>query len=431
MVELTPKPKNEAAAKHGRSQASKRSAAVMDVSGGGRKPQAGASPSNTAPANYTGVQILRSGVDSLYVSYLGELPAKHENHLENLKSLAQSEDPMEQAKATWLLADHPFAIRGRGKGKFPFLLADNWYHLQVSRSSAQKLPLVYAQIASELLTRSGVRASVRTLTNVVSVLAGKVIHPQISRVDLCVDFTTNLDLGGIPTADWITRAVLQTQHFSKGQFSGYTFGLGGPLSCRLYDKTLEIEKSKKEYLKLLWAAQGWDEVSPVWRLEFQYRGPILREASVRSLEELENKMNGLWSYASCKWLQLKQSLEGDTNRTRWPLYPEWEALQQASFGDYPTEPILRVYKRMVPSDDSLFINGLGGLTSFMAREGILSVDEAMPRYIDAARTFHRQRSRETDKTLTTYVREKVEQKRTRFAARGLSEYGTDGQRKEV
>ncbi|MCW8887035.1 MAG: hypothetical protein OQK12_17555 [Motiliproteus sp.] len=396
-----------------------RETAIPDTGSGNLEQAAGASPSNTAPPNYTELRILRQGVDSLYLSYAGSLTENYDTQLELLKALAQSQDGTEQADAYLYLADHSFTVQPKGRGRFPFLLTDNWYQLQISRQKADKLPLAYVQIASMLLTICGVDRSVGPLNNVVSVLAGKVIHPTVSRVDLCVDFTTDLDLEHIPQDHWVTRATKHSRYYDQKQFSGFTFGKRGAISCRLYDKTLEIQQSQKTYLYDLWKEQGWDEVAPVWRLEFQFNREILSEVGIRSIKDLNSDLNRLWAYA-VKWLQLKIP-QADGNQSRWPVHSFWEAIKEVDFNGGPNEPALRIRKDRSPSDRSLFVNGLGSLTSFMAREGIQKIDEALEKYLDKARIYHRQLHQRTGKTLNTYVREKVEQKRTRYAARAATE----------
>lgn len=413
--------KNQASDNGAASQTHAQREPAMSSGGSGDLGQAaGASLSNTAPSNYTGLRILRSGVDSLYVSYAGSLTENYETQLELLKALAQSQDCSDQASACLFLVDHSFTVKSKGRGRFPFVLADNWYQIQLSRSASDKMPLAYVQIASELLTLCGVDNAVSPLNNVISVVAGKVIHPTISRVDLCVDFVTDLDLESIPQSHWITRATRHARFYDQGQFSGFTFGQGGPISCRLYDKTLEIKKSQKTYLFDIWKEQGWDGESPVWRLEFQYQRELLGQVGIRSLLDLIQHLNALWTYSAHQWLQLKKP-QGDSNTTRWPVYPEWQSLLKAEFNDHSREAVQRIRKDTSPSDRSLFVNGLGGITSFMAREGLQTIDEALEKYLTKAHEYHRVESQRTGKTLPTYVREKVELKRTRYAARAATE----------
>ena len=56
-------------------------------------PSKGTPSSNTVPSQYNSDPfILRFGIDSLYLSYKGELSEAAENNLSKLKELAQSDD---------------------------------------------------------------------------------------------------------------------------------------------------------------------------------------------------------------------------------------------------------------------------------------------------------------------------------------------------
>ena len=379
----------------------------------------GASPSNTAPPNCTklieGTKVLRTGVDSLYLSYRGLLNPESEEMLLKLKMLAQSEDPEDKAKAVYELNDHHFEVKDKGKGRFPFVLVDNWYHLQVSRSSSQAMPMLYVQVASEILSRSGVRPSVINLTSVAMRLGKLDGLATVSRVDLCVDFVTNQDLTNLPRNSWVTRANLVSTHYEKNEFTGYTFGMGGRLSCRLYNKTLEIEKSGKDYFFPLWAEGGWDGESTVWRLEYQFKREILNEIGIRSVQDLQDKKGSLWSLANDGWLRLTLPLESDQTKSRWPNHPVWQILSNAPWGGDRDEPLYRSRKTRPPSEQHLFINGIGAITSFMALKGITGFDEGMAEFQRAAHDYHlRVRFPKTEKTLGIYAREKAAEKGRRF-----------------
>ncbi|WP_156899660.1 hypothetical protein [Marinobacterium litorale] len=291
----------------------------------------------------------------------------------------------------------------------------------MSSTRATRLPLAYVQIRSEVLTLAPLADILGSLNLAAEVLGGKVVQPKVSRVDLCVDFVTDYDLEALPRDHWITRAVGYARYYDRSRFSGLVFGQGGPISCRLYDKTLEIQKSQKTYLYELWKAQGWDGSSPVWRLEFQLKSQVLREVLIKSVPTLIERLNALWGYCTTAWLKLCEP-DGGANQSRWPLAPLWDDLSRAQFNEVPAIQLRRIRKDMSPSDQSLFVNGLGALTSFMAREGIGSIQEALPLYLEAATDYHRRNSRLTGKALAGYVREKVEQKRTRFNTRTVPEF---------
>lgn len=118
---------------------------------------AGAPPSNTAPPKYThpthpGFRLLRWAVDSLYLSYPGVLSEAWESRLLGLKLLAHSEDDELAAAAQVKIGEHLFEVSDRGQGRFPFLLVDNCFRIQVSSRNSRSLPLAYVQISSEALT---------------------------------------------------------------------------------------------------------------------------------------------------------------------------------------------------------------------------------------------------------------------------------------
>lgn len=379
----------------------------------------GASPSNTAPPNCKPstkeTKILRTGIDSLYLSYRGLLDPKAEEALLALKMLAQSEEPTDKAKAVYELNDHHFEVKDKGKGHFPFVLADNWYHIQVSRASSQSLPMLYVQIASEILSRSGITSSVINVNSMAMILGKLDGLPTVSRVDLCVDFVTEYDLSDFPRNSWVTRANLVSTHFERNEFTGYTFGMGGRLSCRLYNKSLEIEKSGKDYFLPLWKEGGWDGDSTVWRLEYQFKRSILNELGICTVQDLQDKQASLWSLANDGWLRLTLPQEADETRSRWPNHPVWDVLSNAQWGEDRDEPIYRSRKTRPPSEQHLFINGIGGITSLMAIKGITDFDQGMAEFQRAAHSYHhRVLFPKTAKSLRVYAREKAAEKARRF-----------------
>src|SRR5690606_38162917 len=140
----------------------------------------GAPPSNTAPANYigasTGIKILRCGVDSLYLTYQGQVERQVSDHLDYLKILAQSEDPENNARAVYEVGNHCFEVSRYGRGKFPYLLLDNWFDVEVSRHTTTRLPMSRVKIASELLTLGRVVPAVKSATGIVAAL-GNIDYP--------------------------------------------------------------------------------------------------------------------------------------------------------------------------------------------------------------------------------------------------------------
>ena len=377
----------------------------------------GAPPSNTAPSNCTdslsGTTILRAGIDSLYVSCKGRISENTEHLLRLSKELAQSPDSDVRAGAFLEFGDHRFQVMDKGKGRFPYVLADNWFHLQVSSRDATSLPMVYCQIRSEVLACESPKSVLLRLGGLLLEFSDDVAVLEVSRVDLCVDFVTSVDLGEIPDNYWVRRAASLNRYTKHDVFTGLMFGAGGDLAARLYDKSREIkEKSKKYFFYDLWASEGWDAESQVWRLEFQFRRPVLTELSIKSMGDLMDGLGSLWVYACGSWLQLCEPTN-DKTRSRWPLHPLWSFLMAADWGGV-VRSLWRVRTDRAPDDHYLFVHGLAGLSSFMAKEGISDVGKAVGQYIREARRYHSGRTLTDSNALDRYLLGKARLKATKF-----------------
>lgn len=386
--------------------------------GGDARPVEGAPPSNTAPGNYNSetFRAFRFGVDSLYLSYPGILAEYWDRKLADLKELAQSESEAQQALAQVVIGEHLFEVRDKGRGRFAYVLVDNCFHLQASNGRSKSLPLAYVQISSEYLAAVGVAQAEQSLRFIVNTL-GLVREPaNVSRGDLFVDFCADIGMDLFnPLEHWVTRTQSIDLHYRYGQFSGWSFGLGGEVSARLYDKTLEIEKkSRKFYLHELWRAAGWDGNSQVWRMEFQVKREALVSLDVLKVEHLLESQAGMWRYFTEDWLRLAVPSSTDGNQTRWPNHPLWSDIS-AAFRQESEQPKLARFSPMrLPSDASLFVNGLAGVTSFMAREGIADLGEGIGEYLHQAKKFHDTRYDVPNFGFERYVERKVKAKNRRY-----------------
>jgi len=374
-------------------------------------PSQGTPSSNTVPPQYKSDPfILRFGIDSLYLSYQGELSEDGENKLSDLKELAQSDNHKEQDKAQLAIGDHLFEVLDKGQKPFAFVLVDNWFRIAFSRRSSKSMPLAYIQVSSELLTFTPIGEITRDLEFVINSLACDVSTAKVSRADLFVDFTTQQNLDDIDITHWVTRTTLFDKHYIRPHFSGWSIGYKGDISARLYDKTLEIKKSGKDYLIPIWSEAGWNGEQNIWRLEFQFKREILDVLQSVSLENLLVNQGPLWRFACLDWLRLSRPNEKDSNASRWPLHPLWASLSKIAWNDNPDKSLKRIRKRRIPCDESLYINGIAGLTSFMALHGITDLHEGVKQYIRQAKTFHDARGRFSNESFISYISRKVREK---------------------
>lgn len=386
------------------------------------KSSEGTPPSNTVPVNYNPKTFhpLIHGIDSLYVSYPGVIAEDWDEKLANLKEIAQSENEMVQALAQVVIGDHTFEVKEKGKGRFSYVLVDNSFYIQASNGKSRALPMAYVQISSEYLAHVGVEQAEKSLQFIVNTL-GLVKEPaNISRVDLFVDFNADLQMDSFnPLESWITRTQSIDLHYRYSQFSGWSFGMGGQIGARLYDKTLEIEKkSKKFYIHELWKTKGWDGEQVVWRMEFEAKREVLKQLGIFKLNNLLELQSALWLYLTEDWLRLAIPSETDRNQTRWLNHPLWDSISNVFNQQQPDIKLKRYSTSRVPDDGRLFVHGLGGLTSFMAREGMDDLGEGIGEFFQRAKEFHKtQFIDKHDKNLQgieAYINRKVKSKNRRF-----------------
>ncbi len=213
---------------------------------------------------------------------------------------------------------------------------------------------------------------------------------------------------------WITRASSISNYSEGGLFTGWMIGAGGTLSSRLYDKTQELKKSHKDYLKPLWQGAGWDGELPVWRQEFQYRRELLDQLGVVKLYQVLHHLNGLWSYATTEWLRLAIPDPGDRNRSRWPIHPLWVALASIDWEAHGGPLLARFSYDRAPSRDWVMRMGLSVLTSLMAMEGVYDFREGMNLLSLSLYNHHSSRAIFEGVSLDQYLVEKVQAKGRKY-----------------
>jgi hypothetical protein len=125
-------------------------------------------------------------------------------------------------------------------------------------------------------------------------------------------------------------------------------------------------------------------------MEFQIKREALKALGVRTVPELVAKRHNLWQYLCEDFLRLAQPSETDRTRSRWSNHPLWDSMGACFLIDgLNSGKLSRFSPTRPPSDEHLFLNGLGALSSFMAREGITDTGEAIGEFFHQAEAFHR------------------------------------------
>jgi hypothetical protein len=342
----------------------------------------GSTPTNREPYNSNSeyFQLLRFGVDSLYLSYQGDIFPEVQERLTKLKQLAQHSEADQQALAQYSIAGHIFEVKDKGSSVFPFVLEDGAFRIQLSRSS-KRLPMAYVKLSSRYLSNVTPKEAEAHLRSILNELGTLTDLAHVSRLDLCADFVSHENMESWGREAWVTRGKQIAAYAVADQFTGWTIGLGGVIACRLYNKLLEIIESGRDDLLPLWLAAGWQAGDPIWRVEFQFRREVLAQHGLVRLDEVLSNLNGLWSYASTEWLRLTIPNPDDQTRSRWPAHPLWGYLSSV---DWETDggPLSRSFQATrLPDDKRIFSLGASSIASYMAKHGLTDYADGLDRYL--------------------------------------------------
>jgi hypothetical protein len=332
-------------------------------------------------------QVIWQGEDFLEVSFPGTVRREAAAQLAKLKTLAQSREVGDQAQAQIALGGSVFSVHDRGGGRlFPSVVSNACFYLKFADGCASKIPAAFGQVRSDYLFRVGASRALQELRRMVEELADLGGGETVSRIDLTADFTVDADIERFPRKAWVNRGSNSTAYAVGDQFSGLSFGLGGDISSRLYDKQLEIRtQSRKVQLFDVWLKNGWNPLCTPWRLEFQLRRPALQRFGLRSLEDVLRARETLWQYLTGEWLRLVTPSDSDSTRSRWATVPFWLDIGNLSWASeaVPLTPSGRL--NAAPQDKWIARQFWSVLSSAMAKAGITSLDEGMAHLVRMSR----------------------------------------------
>ena len=193
-------------------------------------------------------------------------------------------------------------------------------------------------------------------------LFGPHLFLQAAQLDLCVDVA-----GLEPPSDWlevfVSRArgkkAIEASQKERAHYTGHRLetilfsGHGRPVSCKLYNKGLEIRQHapEKVWFHDLWRKRGWDGETVVSRIEFSLERAGLHQMQLEDIYETLRNVKRVWAYCTQEWLRMVTP-GPDTNRTRWQTTAEWTLIQRAfeDYGDRALDalgPLVRTRHRAV------------------------------------------------------------------------------------
>jgi hypothetical protein len=277
-------------------------------------------------------QCLLAGVDSLdlgiYVDW-GEDWDRRFGEFEELKQRA-SDNGHKEPVLIECPDIAPFIVHASGKApmyRFHLQTSDGHIWIGKSRSPENNTPNVYVSLNSEPIWRDGLETVIARLQAGIAAMGAKVLTVQPSRADLCADFYAP---DGFNLYELVEQTVCDSGakiiRMDEGGLETYYVGSdGAAVRLRLYNKSREIEvHHDRAFFQEFWNVPP---MSKVWRVEFQLRRPYLKDNCVDSFDNLLSSRKSLWEFLVKYWVTIRTG--SDTNKSRRPLSPFWEAVQQA------------------------------------------------------------------------------------------------------
>ena len=283
------------------------------------------------------MRVVASGIDTLVIgflidSYVGVNDFEALTEAKNQAGERQFDKKGHSVE--WFGAEFSMAARGAMRYEWVMRNADVTVCIAREAKGGSIIPEVYVTFSSQNLWTNGVNGAVIEFERWLSKWA-VISGTKISRVDVCLDVAMPFPVIDIQheivsrarKKRRINESVKMEHHVDCRRDTGYRFG-SGDLVARIYDKTIEIKVSQKEWMKEVWKANGWDSETAVVRYEFQCRRNLLKEMSVNSLEELKERLADIWRYCTNDWLRVCDQ-GANTNQSRWKSKDYWTLIQQS------------------------------------------------------------------------------------------------------
>lgn len=314
------------------------------------------------------VTELASGVDAFYLSGFGEVPARLFTRLEELKTEAMSAgEPV-----TFALGTVEFRVNPKGLPHYPVRLDHEYCAVGVTAS--RHLPALRFQPRAEVLHTIGPAGAAEWFLRTFEPAMGD-LTLGVSRLDLFVDVQ-----GWEPAAEdrhrFVKRARSQVTYEETEELTGFRIGTRkSGMTFRLYNKTEDAAKKRVGFWPVLWG-ERFDPSRPVWRAEAELHRAVLKQFGADTPSKALARVGSIWRYMTEEWLSLRVPT-ADATRSRWPVDPRWQVIQQASMANGAV-PIERVSEANRRAELSWWLPRLlGSIASCGALIGANSAAEAL------------------------------------------------------
>lgn len=277
------------------------------------------------------VKPLMSLVDTLHLGFYissYKLTEKDYKYLDECKQKAR-ERKINEPQEMFKFQGKYFYVTS-AKQHYAWVLYNDDITVRIARHVNGNFPEVYLEYRSRLLM-AGLKDVHNAIKEWVESWAD-IKSEKVSRADIATDYQGSFD---IAIDNVVMRSRNSIEHHEgfriyreSRNITGYTFG-SGPIMLRIYNKSHEITKSRKQYMMEEWKVNGWDGKTPVWRVEAQLRRDILKEFQIETVQDLIDISPDTWRYITGEWFTVRVPSDKDKTRSRWLLSEMWQTVHKS------------------------------------------------------------------------------------------------------
>ncbi len=241
-----------------------------------------------------------------------------------------------------------FTVSRKGQGFYRYKIQCEDFQICFMQHDMKNNSPIHVRFISQFIWKYGYEECYKKFMKWFETFNVHIIDNRLSRLDICFD-TEEIEFSSHDKDYFVTRAkkidthyiedkvYIDSEHQIGKSFSGFVIGRGSPLSCRIYNKSLEV-KNNKEWFYTIWEEYLYNPCKTVWRVEFQCRRQILKELQIKSYEDISIRLLDTWAYYTQKWLVLRTKEK--SNVSRCSVLKKWRLVQSGGL-DYKATPAIR------------------------------------------------------------------------------------------
>jgi len=244
-------------------------------------------------------------------------------------------------------------VNRKGQGFYRYKLQCQDFYICFMQYDIKNSSPIYVRFMSEFIWKYGYEECYSIFCEWFEVFGIKIKGTRLSRLDICFD-TEEISFSVNDKNKFVTRArkvdvhyleenvSVDSEHYIGKNFSGFVIGRGSPLSCRIYNKSLEI-RNRKTWFYSIWEQNNYNSQNDVWRVEFQCRRKVLKELQINTYEDISKHLKETWAYYTQKWLILKG--KENNNVSRCQIIDKWLIVQCGGESYIPSPAIRNIIKK--------------------------------------------------------------------------------------